>query len=161
MNIRVKAAVVCVSSAPVVLDLNTAHPDLVPSQDLTAVRKVRNAPELPDNPERSEGFDSGSQRWRSESLTGGVCVASPSGASPSGSGPCELTHIYTHSHTLLSEDPAAEHTHTERSALDKPVCFRGIVYYGYQSNCKMLDLSFLVILFITFLFNTFNCVTLH
>ncbi|XP_050959667.1 nuclear factor 7, ovary, partial [Labeo rohita] len=61
-----------VQNTPVILDPNTAHPDLVLSHDLTAVRKGGNGRRLPDNPERfdgfdcvvgSEGFDSGSHRW--------------------------------------------------------------------------------------------------
>lgn len=39
-----------------------------------------------------------------------------SGASPRGSGPCAVTNTQSHSfsHTL-SEDPAAQHRHTDRS----------------------------------------------
>ncbi|XP_062391322.1 E3 ubiquitin-protein ligase TRIM39-like [Sardina pilchardus] len=52
--------------APVTLDPNTAHPDLILSEDLTSVRYVK------DNPERfdkyacvlgSEGFNSGTHCW--------------------------------------------------------------------------------------------------
>ncbi|XP_017289247.1 tripartite motif-containing protein 35 [Kryptolebias marmoratus] len=60
-----------VSFSPVVLDPNTAHPDLALSDDLTSVRRDKKQ-ELPANPERilsypsvlgSEGFDSKTHSW--------------------------------------------------------------------------------------------------
>lgn len=60
-----------VSYSPVVLDPNTAHPDLVLSADLTGVRRDRKQ-EVPENPERilsypavlgSEGFDAKTHSW--------------------------------------------------------------------------------------------------
>lgn len=57
---------------PVILDPNTAHPNLHLSDDLTSVRFVETPLKLPNNPERfskgilvlgSEGFSSGSHCW--------------------------------------------------------------------------------------------------
>ncbi|XP_060796124.1 E3 ubiquitin-protein ligase TRIM39-like [Neoarius graeffei] len=58
--------------APVVLDPNTAHPQLVLSEDLTCMRLATEAMQLPDVPERfdqyacalaSKGFLSGKHYW--------------------------------------------------------------------------------------------------
>lgn len=60
-----------VSFSPVILDPNTAHPDLVLSHDLTGLRRDEKQ-EVPENPERilsypavlgSEGFDSKTHIW--------------------------------------------------------------------------------------------------
>ncbi len=90
MNIRITASVDCVSSAPVILDPNTAHRDLVLSDDLISVRVSGDHRPVPDNPERydcdrcvlgSEGFNSGTHCWdvevkQSEYWSLGVTTAS-------------------------------------------------------------------------------------
>ncbi|XP_016322693.1 zinc-binding protein A33-like isoform X1 [Sinocyclocheilus anshuiensis] len=61
-----------VQNTPVILDPNTAHPDLLLSDDLTSLTCSANSQALPNNPERfdehscvlgSEGFTSGTHCW--------------------------------------------------------------------------------------------------
>ncbi len=56
MNIRITASVDCVSSAPVILDPNTAHRCLVLSDDLISVRRSGDDQPVPDNPERFDFY---------------------------------------------------------------------------------------------------------
>ncbi|KAM9704957.1 E3 ubiquitin-protein ligase TRIM35-like isoform 1-T1 [Menidia menidia] len=64
-----------VSYSPVILDPNTAHPQLIVSEDLNSVREIEEKQELPENPERidhfisvigSKAFDSGRHSWEVE-----------------------------------------------------------------------------------------------
>ncbi|XP_032445601.1 nuclear factor 7, ovary-like [Xiphophorus hellerii] len=64
-----------ISFTPVVLDPNTAHPDLTLSDDLTSLTQGTGKQELPDNPERinhfisvvgSKSFTSGCHSWEVE-----------------------------------------------------------------------------------------------
>uniref|UniRef100_W5KB28 E3 ubiquitin-protein ligase TRIM39-like n=1 Tax=Astyanax mexicanus TaxID=7994 RepID=W5KB28_ASTMX len=67
---------------PVTLDLNSAHPKLIVSEDLISVRRGDDKLQLPDNPERfddwfcvvgSESFNSGIHCWDVEVGDGDLC----------------------------------------------------------------------------------------
>ncbi|XDV42508.1 hypothetical protein PO909_011154 [Leuciscus waleckii] len=66
MKIRIKASVDCVSSAPVILDPNTADPRLVLSDDLT--KRFNSYPCVLG----SEGFNSGTHCWDVEVKESGL-----------------------------------------------------------------------------------------
>ncbi|XP_078422619.1 zinc-binding protein A33-like [Cetorhinus maximus] len=70
-----KKMLTVINTAPVTFDPNTAHPDLLLSEDLRNVRNTGKRQQLPDNPERfdpgpcvlgSEGFTSGKHSWEVE-----------------------------------------------------------------------------------------------
>lgn len=73
LHIRIRAAADCfLSSAPVILDPNTASPQLILSDDLTSLTFNKSRQPFPDNAERfdffrcvlgSEGFKSGTHSW--------------------------------------------------------------------------------------------------
>ncbi|XP_041068469.1 nuclear factor 7, ovary-like isoform X2 [Carcharodon carcharias] len=70
-----KKMLTAINTAPVTFDPNTAHPNLLLSEDLRNVRYTGKRKQLPDNPERfdycacvlgSEGFTSGKHSWEVE-----------------------------------------------------------------------------------------------
>ncbi|XP_078073399.1 zinc-binding protein A33-like [Mustelus asterias] len=70
-----KKMLTVINTAPVTFDPNTAHPELLLSEDLSTVRNTEKWQQLPDNPERfdpcpcvlgSEGFTSGKHSWEVE-----------------------------------------------------------------------------------------------
>ncbi|XP_041069573.1 zinc-binding protein A33-like isoform X2 [Carcharodon carcharias] len=70
-----KKMLTVINTAPVTFDPNTAHPELLLSEDLRNVRDTGKRQQLPDNPERfdpyldvlgSEGFTSGKHSWEVE-----------------------------------------------------------------------------------------------
>lgn len=73
VHIKIRAAANCfLSSAPVILDPNTASPQLILSDDLTSLTFNKSRQLFPDNAERfdffrcvlgSEGFKSGTHSW--------------------------------------------------------------------------------------------------
>ncbi|XP_048472518.1 zinc-binding protein A33-like [Rhincodon typus] len=70
-----KKILTVINTVPITLDPNTAHPDLLPSEDLSTVSCNGKQQQLPRNPERfvrcvhvlvSEGFTSGKHSWEVE-----------------------------------------------------------------------------------------------
>ncbi|XP_063731017.1 E3 ubiquitin-protein ligase TRIM35-like [Eleginops maclovinus] len=98
-----------VSYSPLILDPNTAHPNLILSEDLTRVRRGGERQELPDNPERieycsvlgSEGFNSGTHSWDVQKKLQRVRVNLDwDRGKLSFSDPDTNTHIHTFTHTF-------------------------------------------------------------
>ncbi|XP_030255469.1 zinc-binding protein A33-like [Sparus aurata] len=109
-----------VSYTPVVLDPNTANPELILSEDLSSVRGGERQ-KLPDNPERfdyyssvlgSEGFNSGTHSWDVEVGDStvwilGVCAESAQSKASTVSG---LWSIMSSNDQYLVESPSAPAT---------------------------------------------------